>query len=318
MNKLNLLFSYANIRENPFFDCMVSAFSDIANVVVDAGSSIALKKGNEVDIDKYIKFCKKNEKKLWGYMQLDSLSSVKQTEVYLKKMVSADLEPIPILMENEGPEKALKLMKYNNRISVLGATNQDFPTADLVRKFNSIYEMSDRKVEIHGMGYTRLANLFDLPLASFDSSTYNAGSRFGRFMRLINGKINSVRFHGVRVEEDLFDAECRKFMSKCGISIKDVNSKKFRQGLDSYLNLAGVFAYLKLVNYSELKGKKCFLCISSYDNLYAIGSVLYANQGDSFNYDKAKSKYKLLTNINKKDKIRFVNELRAIVARGIV
>jgi hypothetical protein len=310
MSKVNLLFSYAFAREDPLFECMISAFSDMTDVFIDSGAFTAWKTGHQIRLEDYMKFCHKYKDKAWGYIQLDVIKDSVGTAKNLDIMYQEGLKPVPVLQVCDPAERCVDLIKYNKKIAISGGAIDGVRINDIIDKFNEAYKLTNGEIKIHGLGYTRVSNLFDLPLASVDSSTYMAGTRYGRFMRLINGKINSINFAGMKAQTSWFDEECVRFMSRCGITMKDINTKKFRQGLDSFMSLAGVFAYLKLIKYSEERGKKFFLCILTYDNLVAIASVLSTMSDDCFNFNMARKRFKILNDTHKKDKLKFIKIMR--------
>jgi len=175
----NILMTYFTIPSNH-----LSKTS--SNVFLDSGAYSAFTQNKEVNLEKYIKFIKKNESRLTIYASLDVIGDAEKTYSNFKIMKEAGLNPIPTFHRGED-FKWLK--KYENEPYIaLGGMVRDTKKL-LIPWMKKCFQAIPSSQKVHGFGMTSPLLISMFPFYSVDSTSWLAGQKYGDFYCFSKGKI---------------------------------------------------------------------------------------------------------------------------------
>lgn len=254
-------------------------------IMIDSGAFTAHRTGKQINLGSYIEACKHylSHKSTWGCVMLDVIGDKVKTRKNLMTMVKAGVKPMPVITVDAPVADAVEYATINSKMCVAGALGS-FTNKDLwVRnRYKEIHEAVPT-AQLHGLGYVRTPQLYSTDLASCDSSSHNAGERYG---------ITTVftRHNGLSTLKN-YD----KYADRCGLTKADMNDHYLmKQGAYSFCAFTTAHASaLQSIFCKQHTGKIIFQALA---NCMAWGkfvtSVLYTNGDGSYDFWKARKKMK--------------------------
>lgn len=185
--KFPVLISYAALRDPSALDRFRRfAESPLVEVLLDSGAFTALNLGIEIPLDEYIDFLGEWGERLFGYIALDKLGDVAQTERNLDEMIRQGLRPVPVHVRGDDGDRMDDLFSKSPSLVALGGLRR--PRAGWCSP-----EYIKQKMEwargrpVHWLGYTRTKLVRAFRPFSCDSSNWTSGARWGRAEMYLGG-----------------------------------------------------------------------------------------------------------------------------------
>lgn len=185
--KLNFLYSWEALRKSARM--MAQLERDIAaghRILIDSGAySEWNRKAKglpaEITVESYAEACHRYfAGRVWHYMTLDMMRDPKGSDRNLDYLIESGLKPMPVFVDGYKWTKAAELIERvgDPRICVAGGARGE--RLDYVAyRYQQVEIATGGKAKQHGLGFTRWPQMFQLPLASVDSSSWIRGQRFG-------------------------------------------------------------------------------------------------------------------------------------------
>lgn len=301
--RLSLLFSWALLRSNPKDLAVVTELADVADILIDSGAftNIQIRRkaalsgrpphAPTIELEPYLEACRTRfHNRAWGYIQLDKVFDPRTTRENLDRMLDAGLVPMPVLVLGEPYERMAELVRINPRICVAGGQRG---TASVQARYQKAYAASGGQALIHALGFCRFPTIWRLPLASGDSSSYSAGSRFGQAMAFDQIKgLTTIPFEYLRRSRERKPGYSKLVgvMRRCGIPLDDIRDPELLRGSYGLGSVASVFAHLQYSRASSRQGFQLFFAVSGQHWTTIIASVAAARTGpDRFDYYRARA-----------------------------
>jgi len=209
------------------------------------------------------------------------------------KMLDAGLAPIPVLhsatqeMLNEFLKNAPMRYACVGGIAGTGGNVKNLAYS----QYNTYNNMAGGNILLHALGFFKLPQIWNLPIHSCDSTTWNNGFRFGEFS-LLDRNGNLDRFdrsfrRTIENKKDIRWARRMDFVSHCNAAAY-IDKTSFYRGKYAFAGFATLFSYLKLYFYSLYKHDLIYyFAVSSPDALFKVANVLCAiTSKDGFDYSK--------------------------------
>lgn len=165
------------------------------DLFLDSGAFSAWSQGEEIDIQEYISFIKKNEKHINLYSNLDVIGNAAATWENQKIMEKAGTNPVPVFHYGEDIKWLKKLLRKKYEYISLGGM-VPISTKDLIPWLDDLWAnyLTDEKgmpvCKVHGFGLTALRLMLRYPWYSVDSTSWVVTGRMGSVYipRFKNGK----------------------------------------------------------------------------------------------------------------------------------
>ena len=314
--RLSLLFSYAYLRKDETLNSYVIGVSDESDVIIDSGGFSAINSGAEIDLGKYMKACHEYHGKVWQYVQLDLPRNKKVTEENLGIMVKDGLTPMPVLTTDMEYEKINDLIKIDScYVCVAGGVST--PDKFIWQRYQKAFEASSGKAIIHGLGFLRHPDVYQLPIYSGDSSSIAASSQYGfipffdpvRELQSVSTK-EVIKRGNIALPKD----ERLRFLCRAGLTKELIESKEFDRGTFSFGDCCSAYAYLKYMEHSYEYNFKMIVALSR-SWIFLVLGVLDSKFRGGFNYPAAVSKAKTLQELFRTDLGECINQSRKVLKK---
>ena len=274
----NILISYEYLRKSKTYaDYAFQLHKDgVINLMVDSGAfSVFQKKDAEpIKIDDYCSFLKDYRECCDKYVMLDVIGDQKATELNYKKMIKLGTNPMFVATFKDKDLNLLEDAISNNpKICVAGG----FTTKGqwMKKRFQDVFIKSNNKAQIHGLAYVNFKDMYKLPLASVDSSSWLAGTRYGTLSTFIkNEGIKNVQYNKILTGKVKLRDEQKRSLSKIGILPKHLKDKKYTNGGRSCLMYSCTHANIQYQEYSKRQGLDYFLAVSGKTHLQMYVEVI--------------------------------------------
>lgn len=305
-NRYNLLVSCAYVWGNPKFYQLIDAIGDYCNILIDSGAftvfweelrAIAGKeKRDRTDFfQDYLRDCKEHfHGRVWQYIALDVIRNPTGTMKNLHEMVDGGLRPMPVYVEGASEaDLSYCLDVAGGRLCVAGGvqTNDHY----IRNRYKEVKRISGGRSKIHGLGFGRWPDIFQLPIASADSSSYATGSMWGSitiYSRL-DGFINIHHSEIKKPKPGKIDKRIkilRFLIEKCGVKERDLYDPSFLRTHVGIPHLIGQYAYLLFMQHCSEAGVDYFVAAPSLELATSLIVHLYATDGDQFDFYAAREK----------------------------
>ena len=275
-NRINVLFSYAYLRSNPKLESALLKLSEegYINLLIDSGAFTAFKSGSPIDFSAYKEACKSYDKRCWQYVTVDVIGNKEQTQENFNKLVQAGLIPMPVLTIDDDIHTAKDYVNVNPHIGVPGGV---MTKGDWIRqRFQQVHKITQGKARIHGLGYVKFPDMYQLPLSTVDSSTWSGGQRFGRIQYFDQRK--GIQGFSVSQLKDLNFAnipeKLRDMYVKAGLNPNDRFNEDYYTGRNSVNSYYTVNAYMDLHRCSKRNNLNFFFACTDHGWLTVLASVL--------------------------------------------
>jgi hypothetical protein len=182
-----LLFSYHYVRAVPYLRSFVERLlaTGKVDIMYDSGAYSAHHSGSQIDLKDYIDFIKASEQigAAYGYIALDVIENKVETQRNLDAMVASGVRPIPVLTLDEDIRKIKDLAQINRRICLAGKSARFGGAINWFCKRVRECDKLAPDLQLHALAFVRVPEMYQIPLASVDSSSHNSGFRYGHLFR---------------------------------------------------------------------------------------------------------------------------------------
>lgn len=262
--KLNILFSYAYLRNTPIEKWLPLA--EVANILIDSGGytnywqSIKEAAGHKrsmkpISMDAYIEFCKRVHGKVWGYIALDLPRNTEVTLKQLAIMADAGLKPLPVFPEGMEWHHLEDMLRVNNYVCIAGAVYSK--DEYIIQRYQRAKQIGGDSIRIHGLGFGRYPEIIGSLLYSGDSSTWLNSSKYGMVMTF-----DAERGFNYQMKRDFKKDRAERFYKfsrwyeKCNVTIEDLMNEKLWGGKlypPAITTALCCLAYIKMIAYLQKK-----------------------------------------------------------------
>jgi hypothetical protein len=326
-HKPNILLSHAHLRESKGkVKTLLPLLAKLSlaghiNLLIDSGAFTAFSSGNPIPVSEYIEWCKEfYEKCAWQYIGLDVVNQPAETSKNLKAMTDAGLRPMPVQVMGERLENVRDLVEINPHICVSGGVTQ--PVDFMMQRYKACYDISEGKARIHGLGFVKWPQMWQVPLFSVDSSSWMQGQRWGVGCTYNprTGMARPARLTQVIAKKQRLSPEDARLMNRRGIR-PDTLTPKMYSGQSCYVAAESTTAYTNMMRHSWAMGdagKAClFLAIAKVEDLVMVAASLRQTNmhGNDWKYQDWLSDYDALLGVVKSGDI---DEAYRQIARRMV
>jgi len=310
LNKISVLYSYAYLKNQEYLEKVLLELSaeGYINLMVDSGAFTAYKSGNPIDLKAYIEACKRYDGKVWQYVALDVVFRPEDTFDNLNKMAVAGLKPMPVLVNGVDVSLTKELKKFSEYVCVPGGT---LTKGDYMRQ--RFQQVAKYGVKIHGLGYMKFPEMYQLPLYSIDSSTWADGRMYGTFCKF--DKETGFERYSVKdlrkSRHGLIPKGAKQLWTDAGLAPKDRFKKELFTGLCSFNGFSNTNAFIDMAKFSSRKGLEYFFVCTDFGLLaMLVGMTISRNKYDKWKYyETEKMVLKLNELYKRRDCIQAVKEL---------
>ena len=219
----NVLASFAMTGKDKRFNDVVMSLSEqhVINLMIDSGAFTKHNaKGNfgHITLDNYCEYLNKYGENSEKYVMLDVVGNADQSRINYEYMIARGLKPMFVAtMFDRDFDYMRNTLDVTPDICVAGGVTTK--GLWMTKRFQDVFRNTDKRAKIHGLGYVMLPNIFRLPLASIDSSSWKSGCRYGNGMVWLgNGRKLTYHYddylrHGKKMSKELCTA-----LDKVGIT----------------------------------------------------------------------------------------------------
>lgn len=317
--RFNLLYSYAYMRKGrkpgqaTRFEQFVLALSPYVDVLIDSGAFTdymakrkALASGARhqgITVDEYIAACKQYHGKVWQYIMLDVVQNVDASRQHLDAMLAAGLRPMPVFVYPEAYDKVAEMVEINPHICVAGGV--DAKRRFVWQRYQMTHKASGGKARIHALGFVKHPDMFQLPLASVDSSSWDTGGRFGS-LALYAPRTGFTSTHWSEVKQE--DHRMWLHLQRCNLKPSDLSNRDNHTRNYGIPSLLKAFAYVQLHRHCYKHGLRFFFAVPSVDWTRQLLCIIATTDTatNSFDYPAARAMSIRTNEIEKKDPDAFI------------
>lgn len=153
------------------------------------------KKSNDFDgyLTRYIEFIKKHDVKYFFELDIDSVigyEKVRQLRRRLEKETGKRC--IPVWHKSRGKDEFLKMCDEYDYVAIGGIVTKEITKEQYPFFTWFINEAHKRGCKVHGLGFTRIADLPKYHFDSVDSTSWTSGGRFGQLHIYQKGTIKTI------------------------------------------------------------------------------------------------------------------------------
>jgi hypothetical protein len=285
---LNILVSYAYSGNNKkFTDYIVKKSQEGSiNFMLDSGAFTlynAQGKRDWLTLDNYSNYIKEYGNEFQKYVMLDVIGNDEKSKENYELMLKKGLNPMFVFTMADNDFNYLKEATKNNiDICVAGGVTTK---GDWIRKrYQDVYNKTSAK--IHGLGYVKYPDMYQLPLASVDSSTWVQSSQAFGFLVYFNNGMKSIAYIDVLKKQKKLPYELQRILEQIKLTPKEFSNLENHRGSASIGSLIGIMAYIKYQKYSKKNGIDLFLAASSMVGIQTINHI--NNNLDNITYEEWK------------------------------
>lgn len=144
-------------------------------------------------IEEYADFVKRNKIKKYFELDIDSVVGYDRVKKYREKLEKlVGWQSIPVWHISRGTDEFIRMSDEYNYVALGGIVSGEWSKKSETLMPWFIKEAHKRNAKIHGLGYTKLANLKHYHFDSVDSTAWTTGNRFGYIYQFKNGKMQKI------------------------------------------------------------------------------------------------------------------------------
>ena len=286
---LNLLMSYAYCgKSNSFNEIMVTeSMQGNCNLMIDSGAFTIhnSKTKSKLNLDSYCKYLELNAHKVEKYVMLDVIRNDSKTKMNYETMLQRGLNPMFVFTEQDNDWDYLKNAVKNQRhLCVAGGVANKGNW--MFKRYQDVYNKTG--ADIHGLGFVKYPEMYQLPLHSVDSSTWIQSSQvYGRISHFDNGIKNEPYKEYITGRKKLPILLKRK-LEEFEITPKMFLDIENHKGGKSIATLINTNAFIEYQIYSKKLGVNLFLAVNNTAQAKNIFTLNEAMNKKTLTYEKYK------------------------------
>lgn len=289
----NILASFAyTFKNKKFHNALINeSVKGNANVMIDSGAFTLFnaKQPREwLTLDNYCKYIEGIEQNIEKYVMLDVIGNDKASKSNYELMLKRGFNPMFVVtMADNDMSYVSDAVKNNKHICVAGGvtTKGDW----MSKRFQDVYKQT--KGLIHGLGYVTYPKIFQLPLHSVDSSSWNQSAQAYGILSYWDNGIKSTRWLDILQKKKKMPKGLKFALERIKVTPKDFNNIENHKGqysIGTYLNSV---AYTEYQKYCKRLNLKLFLAVA---NNAQFNILLKVNENnDNLNWKKWRQKHLL-------------------------
>lgn len=178
----DILIAYPYIRRD---NEMIRLIPKMRNFILDSGVFTMINSGKRFDLEKYVEeyaaFIREHSIRQYVELDVDQIAGVRETRELRRRLESlVGWKSIPVWHTIRGKEAFIQDCKDYDYICLGYFLTEGFKSSLTDRYAKAFINTAHKyNCRIHGLGYTKSANLKKLGFDSVDSSTWAASHRFG-------------------------------------------------------------------------------------------------------------------------------------------
>ena len=150
------------------------------DLFLDSGAFSAFTKGENINIDEYINFIKKNEKVITTYAGLDVIGDSKATRKNVEYMESKGLRPLPTFHHGSDYEELERMVKKYDYIALGGLVPISMNIPVMKKHLDKCFRIIGKEVKVHGFGVNGYWAWLRYPFYSVDATSWLMGGMYRR------------------------------------------------------------------------------------------------------------------------------------------
>jgi hypothetical protein len=279
--KLPVLVSYAYMRDvkDPQLESWFGR--DDIEWLIDSGGFSALNAGHEISLDDYCDWLARYQQHFHGYVALDKVGDVKQTDVNLRLMHERGLKPMPVHVWGDDEARMDQLFEWSDWVA-LGGLRRPHSTHAPRSYIKAKHEWAKGR-RVHWLGYTHGPMVRAFKPYSVDSSNVLAGFRWGLSMFYLgDGKTWTKPFrfgeNNARTPNiDRLTVREEQILNRLGFSASQFRDRRHHAGgsqagfgaraIDKPKNIAGLVTMNSFIRYAldmrRLYGVRVFIAVTN-------------------------------------------------------
>lgn len=285
-----ILLSYAYFRTAAGV-AAVKALAARCDVLLDSGAFTAHRLNRTVDIERYSEVCRDVAPLVAGSVQLDVPGSAERTSANLARQLELGAPVLPVMTVDMDPSLAPELAEksgFDRYICVAGGLS--LSERDMIARYQAIHDACGGNVKIHGLAFVRYPGIFQAPILSVDSSSHNAGLRFGLICYFSpRSGIRSIGYtKAVGLASADLPPELRELLMRCGITAPMWRDRELNRGLYSLIGFLTMYASIMMQRDAMRAGRKVYLAVASVNTHLVPIMTLYRHarwDGSGFDYE---------------------------------
>jgi len=291
---LNILVSYAYLGKSKSFTQNVfdrSKAGDI-NVMIDSGAFTLFNckdaKMNWLTLDSYCKFLDAYGNYSEKYVMLDVINKHNESKDNYEVMIKRGLNPMYVFTNFDNDYTYLKQAVQNNKhICVAGGVTSYREW--MQKRYQDVYLQT--KANIHGLGFVKFPDMYQLNLYSVDSSSWIQGAQaFGKLYFFQEDGLKSILYPQILRDRKAMPKGLIKILDKLKVSPKEFSELSNHRGRLSIASLLSLVANIQYQKYSKERGLDLFLACANSINIDDIVYVDEQLRNNTLTYNGFKNK----------------------------
>ena len=254
---------------------MLSLLNEMKNespvrLLLDSGAfTVKNAKANRkwLTLDNYMAFIKKHSDIVDNYVMLDVIGDDVRSKLNYERMIDSGLNPMFVMTMADNDFRYLKNVVENNNSYVCVAGGVTTKGDWMRQRFQRVAKTG---AKIHGLGYVKYPDMYQLPIHSVDSSTWAQwASAYGRVGYFDSGIKNILRYDTIENKKPIPRALIR-LMERVKLRPADFMNDDNFKGVQSVAVLINAMACIDYMAYSEKAGVKLYLVATNKNHLMAL------------------------------------------------
>lgn len=239
---------------------------------------------SHINVMDYCKFLHEWKHYAEKYVMLDVIGNREQSVANYETMIDNGLNPmfVATIYDNDF-DYIRKAVSRNPDICVAGGATCKSPW--MIKRFQQVYQQTNGRARMHGLGYFTFPNMLRLNLRSVDSSSWKtAAARFGQAVIFSEKERRTYRiwWRDVCKGKIKFNPEVKALLSQNGITPQMFVDKSYHtceNSIEFYIN---ILTNVKLQKYCKKYGLHYFFAIGALNDLERV--VYVSNNLNTITY----------------------------------
>jgi len=290
---LNILASYAYLgKSKSFCDTFFGLSKDgVINTMIDSGAFTLFNsqqgKLSWLTLDNYCKFLDTYSIHTEKYVMLDVINNHNASKTNYETMLKRGHNPMFVFTSLDEDYTYLKQAVSNNKhLCVAGGVTTKGEW--MFKRYQDVFLKT--QALIHGLGFVKFPQIYQLPMHSVDSSTWIQGAQaFGHIFYFDNG-LSAIAYIDILKKKKKLPIQVIDLLDKFKVTPNQFSNLDNHKGALSIETMLSIVAYIEYQKYSKDRGINLFLAGSSKNN---IEDIVYVNEQlnkNTLTYDRFKKR----------------------------